>query len=55
MGALAAGAHGIIVEVHPDPTQAMSDGAQSLDLEGFKVLAKLVHPEQAGQRKRLRT
>jgi len=28
--AVAAGADGIIVEVHPDPTQALSDGAQSL-------------------------
>lgn len=47
MGALAAGAHGVVVEVHPDPSKALSDGAQSLDLEGFKVLAKLVHPERA--------
>jgi 3-deoxy-7-phosphoheptulonate synthase len=28
--AVAAGADGLIVEVHPDPTQAMSDGAQTL-------------------------
>jgi 3-deoxy-7-phosphoheptulonate synthase len=28
--AVAAGADGIMVEVHPDPPQALSDGAQSL-------------------------
>ncbi|NNF39224.1 MAG: 3-deoxy-7-phosphoheptulonate synthase, partial [Gemmatimonadetes bacterium] len=28
--AVAAGADGLIVEVHPDPTRALSDGAQSL-------------------------
>ena len=32
---VAAGADGLIVEVHPDPTQAMSDGAQSLKPEKF--------------------
>jgi 3-deoxy-7-phosphoheptulonate synthase len=29
------GADGLIVEVHPDPEHAMSDGAQSLKLEKF--------------------
>ncbi|MDO3377379.1 3-deoxy-7-phosphoheptulonate synthase [Geoalkalibacter halelectricus] len=33
--ALVAGAHGIMVEVHPDPAKALCDGAQSLDGEGF--------------------
>jgi 3-deoxy-7-phosphoheptulonate synthase len=36
--ALAAGADGLIVEVHPAPEQALSDGAQSLDLPGFGAL-----------------
>ncbi len=31
--AIAAGADGLIIEVHPDPTQALSDGPQSLPLE----------------------
>jgi len=44
LGALAAGACGLIVEVHPDPAQAMSDGAQSLDFPMFAELARLVHP-----------
>ena len=37
--AVAAGADGLIVEVHPDPPKAMSDGAQSLYPDQF---AKLV-------------
>ncbi len=36
---LAAGAQGIIVEVHPDPDHALSDGAQSLTFQGFADLA----------------
>ena len=33
--AVAAGADGLIVEVHPDPDQALSDGRQSLCPGGF--------------------
>jgi 3-deoxy-7-phosphoheptulonate synthase len=33
--ALAAGADGLIIEVHPDPDNAVSDGKQSLDFPGF--------------------
>ncbi|MBA3260706.1 MAG: 3-deoxy-7-phosphoheptulonate synthase [Gemmatimonadales bacterium] len=44
LGSLAAGACGLIVEVHPDPSRAMSDGAQSLDLEMFAELASRVKP-----------
>jgi 3-deoxy-7-phosphoheptulonate synthase len=36
--AIAAGADGLIVEVHPDPEQALSDGAQSLYPEQFARL-----------------
>ena len=36
--AIAAGADGIIVEVHPCPERALSDGPQSLDLKGFAML-----------------
>ena len=38
LGALAAGADGIIVEVHPDPERAWSDGRQSLTLPDFARL-----------------
>ena len=34
--AVAAGADGLIIEVHPDPKNAMSDGAQSLTPEAFE-------------------
>ncbi|BDV44800.1 3-deoxy-7-phosphoheptulonate synthase [Geotalea uraniireducens] len=36
--ALIAGAHGILLEVHPEPDKAMSDGPQSLTFHGFESL-----------------
>src|SRR5918999_1613235 len=36
--AIAAGADGLLVEVHPDPEHALSDGAQSLSFTGFEQL-----------------
>ncbi len=36
--AVAAGADGLMVEVHPDPNRALSDGAQSLYPEQFREL-----------------
>ena len=36
--ALAAGADGLIIEVHPHPEKALSDGDQSLTPEAFKEL-----------------
>ena len=36
--ALVVGAHGIMIEVHPDPEKALCDGAQSLDGAGFSQL-----------------
>jgi 3-deoxy-7-phosphoheptulonate synthase len=39
---IAAGADGIIVEVHPHPEQALSDGAQSLKPETFAAMVKQV-------------
>jgi chorismate mutase/prephenate dehydratase len=36
--ARACGAHGVSIEVHPDPDKALSDGDQSLDFPGFKAL-----------------
>jgi 3-deoxy-7-phosphoheptulonate synthase len=38
--ALVAGAHGLMVEVHHDPDNASSDGAQSLSIEMFKEYVK---------------
>jgi len=39
--AVAAGADGLIVEVHPDPESALSDGYQSLDFQQFEELMTL--------------
>jgi len=36
--ALAAGADGLLIEIHPNPDQALSDGAQSLDFAAFSRL-----------------
>ena len=40
--ALVAGAHGILVEVHPEPEKALSDGPQSLTFAGFEKLMEEV-------------
>ncbi len=40
--AIAAGADGLIVEVHPDPAHAVSDGRQSLRPEKFAEMVKQV-------------
>ena len=41
--AVAAGADGIMVEVHPEPTKALSDGSQSLFPEQFGELMDQIH------------
>ncbi len=38
--AIGAGADGLIIEVHPCPERALSDGQQSLDLHGFEELMR---------------
>ncbi|MEN3035204.1 MAG: 3-deoxy-7-phosphoheptulonate synthase [Candidatus Methanosuratincola sp.] len=42
MAAVAAGADGLIVEVHPRPDEALSDGPQSLDPSGFRRMVSEV-------------
>jgi 3-deoxy-7-phosphoheptulonate synthase len=42
LAAVAAGADGIIVEVHPDPDRALSDAAQQLDSADFAGFASRV-------------
>jgi len=39
LAAVAAGAAGLIVEVHPNPDRALSDGYQSLDPDQFREMA----------------
>ncbi len=49
--ALAIGADGALVEVHPEPTSALSDGKQSLTIEDFsEILGKLRQLSQAFSR-----
>lgn len=40
LASLAAGADGLLLECHPDPDHAASDGAQSLDFPGMELLMK---------------
>lgn len=40
MAAIAAGADGLIIEVHPDPKVAVSDGMQSLNFDSFAELTE---------------
>ena len=42
MAAAAAGADGIMIEVHNNPSKALCDGAQSLTLDQFKDVAEKV-------------
>jgi 3-deoxy-7-phosphoheptulonate synthase len=49
--AIAAGADGLVIEVHPEPETATSDGDQSLDFEEFEELMGALGPfaEAAGR------
>jgi len=40
LAAVASGADGVMVEVHPDPDQALCDGPQSLTLDGFERMMR---------------
>ncbi|HET7676697.1 MAG TPA: 3-deoxy-7-phosphoheptulonate synthase [Candidatus Limnocylindrales bacterium] len=42
LAGVAAGADGVMVEVHPRPDEALSDGEQSLTLDGFRELMRSV-------------
>jgi 3-deoxy-7-phosphoheptulonate synthase len=44
LGAVAMGADALLIEVHPSPKDAWSDGAQQLSLEGFSNLMKDLRP-----------
>ncbi len=43
-GAVAMGADALLIEVHPNPAEAWSDGAQQVTLEGFKQLMTELKP-----------
>jgi 3-deoxy-7-phosphoheptulonate synthase len=50
---IAAGADGLIIEVHPEPEKALSDGAQSLTPIEFKLLIKELRPVAEAVNRRL--
>ncbi len=43
LASVAAGAHGLLIEVHPNPDVAKCDGPQSLTFENFDLLMEQVH------------
>jgi 3-deoxy-7-phosphoheptulonate synthase len=53
LAAVAAGADGIMVEVHPNPDSALKDGAQSLNFDNFRKLMGLLDPVAAAVGRRL--
>ena len=53
LAAVAAGADGLIIEVHPNPDQALKDGAQSLTFENFEQLMQQVAPVAAAVGRRM--
>jgi 3-deoxy-7-phosphoheptulonate synthase len=44
LAAIAAGADGLVLEVHPEPEKALSDGPQSLYLDQFSRLVRHLQP-----------
>ena len=42
IAAIAAGSDGLIVEVHPDPSNSVSDAAQTLSFSDYKIMMKKV-------------
>ncbi len=43
-GSVAMGADGLLIEVHPNPAEAMSDGQQQVDFKSFAALVKDLGP-----------
>jgi 3-deoxy-7-phosphoheptulonate synthase len=43
-GAVAMGADGLLIEVHPNPAEAMSDGQQQVNFDSFAKLTEAVKP-----------
>ena len=43
LAGLAAGADGLIVEIHPNPPKALCDGLQSLEFDKFEQLVREIN------------
>ena len=53
LAAVAAGADGVMIEVHPNPDQALKDGAQSLTFDNFRQLMAQLTPLASAVNKKL--
>ncbi len=53
LAAVAAGADGLMIEVHPNPDQALKDGAQSLTFDNFRQLMAQLTPLASALNKKL--
>ena len=51
LAAVAAGAHGVMVDVHPNPSVAKCDGSQALTFESFRDLAAQVREVEKALKK----
>ncbi len=49
-GSVAVGCDGLLIEVHPNPAEALSDGQQQINLESFAQLVKDLQPFLAAAR-----
>ena len=53
LAAIAAGADGLIIEVHPHPDSALKDGPQSLTFDNFRLLMSQLVPVAAAINRRM--
>ena len=53
LASVVAGAHGVMIEIHPDPEHALSDGAQSLHFKEFERLLAQVRSLAAFRKQKL--
>lgn len=54
LAAIAAGADGLLVEVHPDPSKALSDGPQALTPNNFALMVSQLAPVASAVGRKLR-
>jgi 3-deoxy-7-phosphoheptulonate synthase len=55
LAAVAAGADGLLIEVHPNPDQALADGPQSLTFDNFRLLMAQLLPITEARNRALAT
>jgi len=53
LAAVAAGADGLLIEVHPDPDLALADGPQSLTFDNFRLLMSQLRPLAEARNRKL--